>query len=152
MKRVIIALTTAAVLCGASASFAQTPVSSKGMGGERLVIFRIERQNAPAAAGVGVTHEAVVNGKTIKFRVGASEVRQRLALKPGDLSNLRATLDGTPCILRTSPALLRNGAVVDGLTFRLSGAKPNASAMGATKTMGAGKPFRCDLLVTTRRP
>ena len=93
MKQVIIALTTAAVVCAASASFAQkvkpNPKQPGEMGNHRVVI-KVVREGAPSATTYGA-NEVTIEGKSVKLKAGSMETSEYLTLPASNARNLRVT-------------------------------------------------------------
>ncbi len=149
MKKVIIALTTAAVLCGASASFAQPQrgdVEASKVAGKRMVVIKVQGMGAVAAKPQLVT----INGATITIPAGRSEASKTIALpvllREADGRGLRLTHDGRVCPV--TQVTFRPGPSTTATIILLL--KPPRS----TPTSGAtlGKIAECQAHVEATRP
>ncbi len=95
MKNVIIALTAAACVCAASASFAQQGiVENRGPIGGKAVTVKVE---GPIGA-IGTERVVTVNNTKFVFRQGSREVVKTVRIwGSSEARNLRVTYEGRPC-------------------------------------------------------
>jgi hypothetical protein len=129
MKNVIIALTTAAVVCAASASFAQTPAPAHKeiMGKRAVVLVKIEG----AAANEGINRVVTINGQNLKIMAGRNEASKEVTLSGAEARRLMITYQGITCPVGAvvfKPAPSATESHVSSVVLKL-GTKPKAVGM-----------------------